>query len=336
MIRNHFDRPQARCRDDRVRIPNRISESPLSWLPWAGLPASCLGLLFLLVGCGGQAATDTPTPNLGSPRAATTGVVAVSDGDQAVDNGSPPIGPAAATITLGALADRMNVAWGDLSRFREINTFTTGAASDVSESGLVASPASQRSGRSVREVILPDRGRYFAEENGQLVFELVVIGEQVYARGTVASLLDPSVSPAEWIVTDTASVARNPMLGASVAGQLAELAPPSYVVPERLRPQTVRDLGAAEFGATQCAQFGAADTTETGARIDFTVAIDSDDRLCFVETRSTGISSRYVVEPLEPTVMIEPPASFRPAASPVGSPTVSSPPEQSAPPVANP
>lgn len=188
----------------------------------------------------------------------------------------------------------------------------------------------------MREVILPDRARYLAEENGQLVFELVVIGEQVYARGTVASLLDPTAGSAEWIVTDITAVARNPMLGASIAGQLAELAAPLYAVPEWLRPQTVRDLGTAESGGIQCRLYGAADTTDTGARIDFTVAIDSDDRLCFVETRSIGISSRFVVEQLDPTVMIEPPASFRPASSPVGSPTVNGTPERSPSPIGTP
>lgn len=333
MIRELTTRQLTQKRGEGLVISTRARLQCARRQPGFGPLAVSIVLLCTLAGCGVQPASEAPALVPGSPSTLTTAIATTPEVTRVSGIGSPANDTTDSNVTLGAIADRINARWADLSRFREISTFSAGAARGIPASAVAASPASQRSGRSVREVILPDRARYVAEENGQLIFELVVIGEQVFARGTVASLLDPTAGPAEWIVTDITTVASNPMLGASAAGQLAGLAPPTYLVPERLRPQPVRELGSAEYNGTECALFGAADTTDTGARIDFTVAIGPDDRLCFIETRSIGISSRYVVEQLDPTAMIEPPTSFRPAASPVGSPTTNGTPVRLASPV---
>ena len=336
MTHELFTRLFARGRGVRLTISRRAPWWLMRRLVGLGSRALGLGILIALAGCGGQPASETSTSVPGSPTVSTNDVVATPVARQTADDESSAPGSEEATVTLGSLADRINAQWADFSRFREISTFTAEGARSLPGTTVAASPVSQRAGRSVRQVILPDRARYLAEENGQLVFEFVVIGDQVFARGTVARLLDPTAGPTEWIVTDIATIARSPMLGESAAGQLARLAPPSYVVPERLRPQPVRDLESTQFEGTECDLFGAADTTNTGARIDFTVAIDAEDRLCFLETRSPGISSRYVVEQLDPSVTIEPPASFRPIASPAGSPAANGTPIDARSPIATP
>lgn len=282
-----------------------------------------LALILILAGCGGEpeptatAPTSEPSqtsqPSPGSPDSTASATGGQSGATDAT---------AEAELTLGELIDRINARWTGLNRFLETNSFTAAGNPNLPGTPLAASPATQRTGRSVREVILPAHARYVAEENDRLLFEMIVDGDQVYARGTVAMLLDPSAEPGEWIVTDMETVARNPMLGEAAASQLGVLTPPRYEVPERLRPQTVRELGITEYGDTTCTLYGAADTTATGARIDFTFGIDDSDLLCFVQTESIGISSLYVVSELAGDAEILPPDSARrldatPAASPV-------------------
>jgi hypothetical protein len=111
------------------------------------------------------------------------------------------------------------------------------------------------------------------------------------------------------------------MLGEAAASQLGVLTPPQYEIPDRLRPQEVRDLGTTEFEGATCTLYGAADTTSTGNRIDFTFAIDAEDRLCFVQTESVGISSLLVVTELDESAKITPPENARRLiATPVASP----------------
>lgn len=307
-----------------LSLPSHLSQerpSSRSMPRWraGGLAVATLLLLVLVTGCGNQA-TPTAEPAPTEAQDATSTPPVSSTSTTGVGGNQPASTETAAPeLTLGELTDRINAAWRDLTHFREINASTASARSAIG-SPTAPSPVGERASRSVREVTLPDRARYVAEENGQLVFEMVVIGEQVYARGTVAALLDPSAANGEWIVTDLLTVANNPMLGDAAARQLATLAAPAYVVPERLRPQTVRLLGETPVDGRTCTLYGAADTTPTGARIDFTFAVDQENRLCFVETKTFGISSRYSVEELDASFVIEAPSGARPLATPLATP----------------
>lgn len=297
-------------------FPGRASSRPI---------CKCLvmvALVVVLAGCGGEPEDTGPLPATEStqsgdqsPATSVETVPALGGGQSGTTDAT-----AEATLTLGELIDRINAGWTDLTRFQETNSFTAGNP-NISSTPQAASPTGQRTGRSIREVILPDQARYVAEENDRLLFEMIVDGDEIYLRGTVAMLLDPAVEPGEWIVTDLDTVASNPMLGEAAASQLGVLTPPRYDIPDRLRPQEVRNLGTTEFEGTTCTLYGAADTTTTGNRIDFTFAIDADDRLCFVQTESVGISSLYVVTEIDESATIPPPGSARRlVATPVASP----------------
>jgi len=281
-----------------------------------------MALLILLSACGGEepAAPPTSSPTSGQDAMSTPGEQVV---DSTIDQDLNRIaGSATAEVTLGDLVDRINAQWTDLDAFREISTSNVSpAASPVP--AAAASPASDRSQRAVREVILPDRVRYTAEQGDGLDYELIVIGDLVFARGTVAALLDPTAAPDEWIETNLETLAANPMLGEAAAVQLADLAPPRYTVPDRLQPQAVRALDPVSINGTDCRAYGAADTTASGARISFTFAVDADDRLCFLQTEAVGISSRYTVEALDDSFTIDAPDDARAIASPIASPVAS-------------
>lgn len=282
-----------------------------------------MALLILLSACGGD---EPATPPISSP---TPGQAAMSTPGEQVANSTIDqdvnrvAGSATAEVTLGDLVDRINAQWTDLDAFREISTSNVSPAASPAPALDAASPASDRSQRAVREVILPDRVRYTAEQGGRLVYELIVIGDLVFARGTVAALLDPTAEPDEWIETDLETLAANPMLGEAAAVQLADLAPPRYTVPDRLRPQAVRALDPVSMNGAACRAYGAADTTASGARISLTFAVAADDRSCFVQTEAVGISSRYTVEALDDSFTIDAPDDARAIASPIASPVAS-------------
>jgi hypothetical protein len=300
-----------------------INEEPVPHRHRRRIGSATIGALVLavaLTGCGNEPAPATsPTPAAvgGAAGVSTASAIATTVPTGA---GSASTAEAAPELTLGELTDRINAQWRDLTHFREISSSTAGPPPAIG-SPIAAAIAAERASRSVREVALPDRARYVAEENGRLVFELIVIGDQVFARGTVATLLDPAATLDEWVVTDLDAVAGNPMLGEAAARPLAELSAPAYVLPERLRPQTVRHLGDTDFEGRQCALYGAADTTATGARIDLTFAVDENDRLCYIETDSPGIASRFLIEELADTFTIEVPADARWLATPAPIPS---------------
>ncbi len=281
-----------------------------------------MALLILLSACGGEEPAPPPasSPTSGQDAMPTPGAKVV---DSNIDEDLNRVaGSATAEVTLGDLVDRINAQWTDLDAFREVSTSNVSRAASPAPAAA-ASRASDRAQRAVREVILPDRVRYTAEQGGRLDYELIVIGDRVFARGTVAALLDPTAGPAEWIETDLDTLATNPMLGEAASVQLADLAPPRYTVPARLQPQAVRALDPVSMNGAACRAFGAADTTASGARISLTFAVDANDRLCFLQTEAVGISSRYTVEALDDSFTIDAPDDARAIASPVASPVAS-------------
>lgn len=330
---------------DRLGVINVVSRTPrgrglVGHLQGraGGLPHIVAMVLVALVltacGAGEPVGNSESTSMSGQANTATPSAATTDQGNgeesASIDDDS------VAELTLGELVDRINAQWIELDAFREVSASTTAPGPSPVASPMAASPTSERSQRTVREVILPDRVRYTAELNGRLDYELIVIGERVFARGSVASLLDPTAGPDEWVETDIATVANTPLLGQAAAQQLAELAAPRYAVPDRLRPQPVRPLDPVSVNGAECAAFGAADTTSSGARTDLTFAVAADGRLCFVETEAVGISSRYTVEALDEAFTISAPPGARAIATPVASPSIGATPVGIATPVATP
>lgn len=302
---------------------------------WLQALFSAAALLVLMTACGGDepAAEPDATSTAGqSGQAASTSATAAPSVGQ-LQPGQAPATPA--ELTLGELVDRINAQLTGLDAFREVSI--SRLVSSSSPSSLpAASPANERPQRTTRDVRLPDQVKHTAEQDGQLEFELIVIGDRVFARGSVAALLDAEAGTDEWIETDIATVAASPLFGEAAASQFSNPLAPRYAVPERLRPQPVRRLDPVTVDGVQCEVFGAADTTESGARIDLTFAIDADDRLCFVQTEAIGLSSRYTVEPLADSAVISPPPVSRRIATPVASPVLDATPVTAATPLASP
>ena len=271
----------------------------------------------LLAACGAEE-TPPPTSLPDTQPAATIPGGATVDGNDAIAAGSPGVGSPVGTaaLTLGALADRVDAAWAGVRSFRAV--FVSGpAGGDVAASPVASPNAGSGTVEITREAILPDRQRQVTHADGVVESEAIAVAGRVYVRGTLARLLRPEVTAETWVEVDPAALDPSTELGLAVASLAAPITPPTATIPPNLRPQELRPLGTVTVGDRTCEVYGAAATTQTGGRIDLTIAVGPDDLPCFVETLSGGVVGRITYEALNLPLTIEPPAGALPAASPV-------------------
>jgi hypothetical protein len=278
-------------------------------------------LFSLLAGCGPMPETS-PTPVPETTRAVEESV-------------ATPGTPASAELTLGDLAERVNVAWPTIRSYRI--TFTgstlampTGLGTPVARplatpAGTpMAAPGATPVARpreafvSIREVVLPDRQRQDVRGLGESDHEAIAIGNRLFVRGPLVMQIAPGTPVDAWIVVDPSSLPERSMLSRLLGG-LPEIPPaPLASLPERLLPQLIREMGVVEHDGRECHIFGAADTVPaTGMRVDYTIAVDDRDIPCFIETSTGGATQgRAEYSDIDGSFMIEP----RGAATPVSIP----------------
>jgi hypothetical protein len=277
----------------------------------------CLGL----AGCGQQ-------PQPAQPEAT------IANESPPPASGTAPSGTAASTqLTLGDLASRVESAWPAIASYRA--TFTGATIIPLS---ISASPAPQPQATpgatpvarprstfvSTREVVLPDRQRQVVSGLDGDDHEAITIGEDLFIRGPIATRIAPGTSPTTWIRINLSSLPAGFALP-PVLESLRELPrSPLASLPERLKPQVVRDLGTVDFDGRTCHVYGAADTVAaTGMRIDYTIALDEQSIPCFIETGTGGeIQGRDEYTDINASLMIEAPLVATPVSGVVvpGSP----------------
>lgn len=251
--------------------------------------ALAFGGIVLIAGCGPMPA---PTPTQGPTSAPSQPPV----------QSTPPVAiasPAASPATLGDLAANVNAAWSKVTSYRI--TFTGASMMAQSLPGSpVASPAATPQATpvgesatalvSVREVA-PGGQRQTVSGLGADDHEAILSGEQILIRGPLVTQIDPAASSASWIAIDAEDVPADSRLAFLLGGLPAPPPSPLAGVPQRLWPQALRDLGTSTFDGRECRSYAAADTiTQTGTRVDFTIAVDPTGLPCFIETSSGGIS----------------------------------------------
>ena len=232
-----------------------------------------------LAGCGAMPEA-TPTP---APPAVETAPAGVAT----------PAATAAAKLTLGELASRVDAAWANVESYRVISTVAlppgpaatplataqaTPGATPVSALGQVV---------ATRDVILPDIQHMTVTGWGANDFEAISDGETIYLRGPLATQIEPSATSAGWITLHASEVPADSQLANLLGGLPALPTPPFAGIAERLAPQEVRELPETEVADRTCQTYGAADTKlTTGQRLDYIFGLDAENLPCFIETRS--------------------------------------------------
>jgi len=278
-------------------------------------------LLAVLAGCGPMPET-TPT--------ITTGITPPVE-----ERAATPGTPASAELTLGDLAERVDVAWPTVRSYRITFTGSTSAmptglgtpiarplatpgASPEANPGATPVARPRDTFVSIREVILPDRQRQEVRGLGADDHEAIVIGDRLYVRGPVVEQIAPGTPDDVWILVDPSTLPEGSLLSRLLGGLPEIPAAPLASLPERLLPQVIREMGTVELDGRECRAYGAADTVPaTGMRIDYTIAVDDRDIPCFIETGAGGVTlGRAEYTEIDGSITIEPP----PAATPVSIP----------------
>lgn len=269
-------------------------------------------MLAFLAGCGPM---PESTPTAAPPTAPAAPADATPD-----DPASTPATAVADELTLGDLAMRVDAAWSEVTAFRI--TFTgatvsppTTLGSPIARAGATPEGTplarSRESFVSIREVVLPDRQRQELTGLGDIDHEAIAIEDRLFLRGPLVDQIAPGTDAGVWIAIDPSTLPDGARLTQLLGGLPEAPEAPLASLPERLWPQTVRDLGTVEFDNRQCQVYGAADTVQaTGMRVDYTIAIDDRGIPCFIETGTGGVTQgRDEYTRIDESFAIEPPAA---------------------------
>jgi hypothetical protein len=144
--------------------------------------------------------------------------------------------------------------------------------------------------------------------------EAIVIGNDLFVRGPVVRSLAPTTGENDWIGIDLNKVPAGASLPPLLDSLRALPQSPLANLPDRLKPQVVRDLGSVDFDGRTCHVYGAADTvTDTGMRIDYTIALDEQDLPCYIETGTGGVTQgRDEFTGINAPIVIEAPQAATP------------------------
>ncbi len=300
-----------------------------------------IGLLLAvtLTACG-----NDETANTDPTAAATLTPVSIVSGDPPRSSpipGSPVATPGSGEpATVGDLATLVGEAWGSVTAYRA--TSTNGDSGGVitgelasppvgSPVAAIASPVPDDGGLLADdEVVMPGQRHQIVREAGA-ESEFVATGGMVYTRGAFNRVyIDPSLDPATWVALDPATVPVTSPLAVFVdrfAGQEPFTSPFANLQPQTLGlPLAPRDTS--QNDGRTCRSYRVVQTTQTGERVDITLAIDEQNLPCFVETAAGGIVNRTTYDDFNARIIIEAPDDVitldeaRGAASPVASPVV--------------
>ncbi|MGI9254328.1 MAG: hypothetical protein ACR2J8_11310, partial [Thermomicrobiales bacterium] len=223
-------------------------------------------------------------------------------------------------LPLGDLADRMNAAWANVTSYRAHYASANPAALQPRPG---ATPVALAASIEVtEEVASPTRRRQTFTGAGANDHEAIIDGPTLYVRGPIAAAILPGTPPDAWLAFPAAAISPESEAGQILASFAMPSQSPLAAVGDNLRPQGLRDLGPVEVAGRACRAWGAADTTEIGARLDITIAVDGDSLPCKLETRlGTELASSVTYDSFGEEITIDIPAAAKAVTPPAASPS---------------
>jgi hypothetical protein len=193
-----------------------------------------------------------------------------------------PTATTAPEPTVGELADRIAAAWTGVSTMRTVshNVDTPGTPS-------AASPAGQDQVEVVTEVILPDRKHQVSTTDGEVLSEFFVIGNDVYVRGPVVETA--ASRTIQWRVGDPSSLDPGSQEAMQIDALKAPVQPLYAGLSQDERGRVAKPLNDITVNGQTCRAYQIVDTTQTGERVDVTLAMNADDLPCSIQTKVSGV-----------------------------------------------
>lgn len=296
----------------------------LATLTHVRLLIPALAILLALSACGNDE-DDTEATAAATLAAATLTPVSIVSSDPPQISpvaGSPgAVAPSGTPATVGELALLVDDAWSSVTSYRATTTnagsgglIAEGLASPAVSAPVarIASPvASPDAFMATDEVVMPDLRRQLVREAGAQS-EFVAANGLVYTRGAYNRVyINPTLDPAAWVRLDPSSIPSNTPLAIFVerfAGPEAFNSPFANLQSStREAPLTPFDTSTVD-GRT-CQSYRVVQTTQTGERVDVTLAIDETNLPCYEETAAGGIVNRTTYNDFNAGIVVETPAN---------------------------
>lgn len=243
-------------------------------------PVILVALALLLAACGQEIEPD-PT------------VVPTATDGTAVPDG----------LTVGALADRIGVAWQAIERYQSETTTYTLASPEPAQASL----------QIIEAAILPDHRQQVVLQDGIVQSEIVASGGNIYGRGpNLPGISQPNRDPDVWITINGNVLGPNNSFSGFYQSLLLPIEPPYSALDDADRSRPVEELGVVDVGGRSCKQFRIVDTTMTGDRVEIVLALEESGLVCSIETTS-GNSSTSSIYVYDQPAEIDLPASPVPA-----------------------
>jgi hypothetical protein len=188
-------------------------------------------------------------------------------------------------LTVGELADRITAAWPSVSTYR---TVSRGQGGIVPGTDAAGTPNGSQSIEVVTEVVLPDRKHQVSTSNGAVQEEFVAVGSRVYLRGPLTGGIAATPVADDWRVVDASTISPDSTPASAIASLLAPIQPPYAGLSPDERDRNAIPLGVITVENRSCNAYQIVDTTQTGERIDVTLAMGSDNLPCSIETQVGG------------------------------------------------
>lgn len=243
------------------RFPSRIDRVALRFTP-------ILVLAVFLTACG--AGNPEPTPEPTNPPAPTA---------------------APGELSVGDLVDRVNAAWPQVRSLR-----ATSMSGPVPTDGPDSTPASGVQS-SIEEAVAPDTRRIVRMTDGAITDEQIWVNGTVYMWGVfVANAVAPEVGDQVWVTVDPTIVPAESPVGRQLSYLTRPLDSPFTAMTDDLRAQPAQEAGEVEVGGRVCRGYTFADSTASGTRIDYELALDDAGLPCQLVRRAGGFQDSSVFE----------------------------------------
>jgi hypothetical protein len=252
---------------------------PADRLPRLVIPV----LLILLLASCGVGGNNDPDPTVTPQPTATTEVLAPGQ------------------LSVGQLIDGMATAYGTIGNARTV--FVTSSTSGTP----TMSPM------TTETWIAPDRRQIVTAVGDQVVDDQIAIGGTVYMRGSfVTSAVAPMIGTDTWVTVDPALVPADTPVGNVVAYLTAPFRLPFANLSDSMRGRGVTAVGQETIAGRACTAYTFVDTTSTGDRIDYRLAIDERGLPCSLTEQVGAIVNTTTFEFDIPDLRIVAPDSATP------------------------
>jgi hypothetical protein len=202
-------------------------------------------------------------------------------------------------LTVGDLVTDVDAAWSGVTSMR-----VTSVSGPVPTEKQGGSPVPQGP-IAIEEWVAPNNRRLLERVGGIVTNEQVFTNGKVYMWGMfVGTSVAPEVGSGTWVTLDPEVIPPDTPVGYRVTYITREPGSPLGTITPDMRQRPVKESGTVQVGGRSCTLYTFVDTTQLGERIDYELALDSDNLPCQHVMRAGGFQNSSVFEFNNPDIQV--------------------------------